>query len=461
MGAVRRVDQDISTGIKLSWFEKAWQRFCRLVVKVFYRKFEVSGLENLPDDRGIILCANHVNALADAVVLQAATNKPIRPLARSGLFKNPLLKPILKRIGAVPIYRRGDPDVDTSKNVDTFSRCYELLAEQETLIIFPEGQSHDAPQLSELKTGAARMALGTIQAEQHEPAVIPVGLTFPEKGQFRSSVLVQFGEPVNLTFSENISEKDHVVELTEKIRKGLKSLTLNAESWEDINLVARIERFFAFRHGKYHHRNLQQRFRTQQRLIDAQRLLRNHAPNKVRTLITQLKQFEKLCQHCGVKDYQLSVDYRPALIGLYVIRLFWLLLIVFPIALWGVINSYIPYQLAKQLSRRFAKGTNQYDTTKILLGLVFFTWFWGLQIYFVYQYFGWKWMLLYIISLIVSASVALMVRGEKKKIMENIKVFFLFIRKRDLKAYLRHKRQELEKELAKMVRIANRLSNIK
>jgi len=30
-----------------------------------------------------------------------------------------------------------------------------------------------------------------------------------------------------------------------------------------------------------------------------------------------------------------------------------------------------------------------------------------------------------------------------------------------LKAYLRHKRQELEKELAKMVRIANRLSNIK
>ena len=68
-------------------------------------------------------------------------------------------------------------------------------------------------------------------------------------------------------------------------------------------------------------------------------------------------------------------------------------------------------------------------------------------------------MLLYIISLIVSSSVALMMRGEKKKIMENIKVFILFLRKRDLKAYLRHKRQELEKELAKMVRIANRLSN--
>jgi 1-acyl-sn-glycerol-3-phosphate acyltransferase len=40
--------------------------------------------------QGIILCANHVNALADAVVLQAATTKAIRPLARSGLFDSNL-----------------------------------------------------------------------------------------------------------------------------------------------------------------------------------------------------------------------------------------------------------------------------------------------------------------------------------------------------------------------------------
>jgi hypothetical protein len=67
-------------------------------------------------------------------------------------------------------------------------------------------------------------------------------------------------------------------------------------------------------------------------------------------------------------------------------------------------------------------------------------------------------MLLYIITLIVSSTVALLVRGEKKIILENIRVFLLFLRKRDLKSYLRNKRQELEKELAKMVRIANRLA---
>lgn len=443
----------------LTWFEKVWQSFCRLVVKVFYRRFEVSGVDNLPEKQGIILCANHVNALADAVVLQAATRKAIRPLARSGLFKNPLLKPILQRIGAVPIFRRGDPGADTTKNKDTFSQCYELLAKGETLIIFPEGQSHDIPQLTELKTGAARMALETIQVTGSEPAVIPVGLTFPEKGQFRSAVLVQFGKPLNLVFAEENTQEQNVIELTGRIRAGLESITLNAESWEEINLVARVEHFFAFRHGKYHHRNLQQRFRTQQRLIDAQRLLRNYEPDKVRVLIIQLKQFEKICQHCGVKDYQLSIDYKPTLIGLYLLRMTWMLLVVFPVALWGIINSYIPYQLAKHLSNHFAKGTNQHDTTKMIMGLLFFTFIWGLQIFLVFHYFGWKWILLYTATLIVSSAVALLVRGEKQRILENISVFLLFLRKRDLKAYLRHKRQELEKELARMVRIANRLSD--
>ncbi|MCG7943352.1 MAG: 1-acyl-sn-glycerol-3-phosphate acyltransferase [Candidatus Thiodiazotropha taylori] len=449
----------ISSVIKLSWFEKLWQTFCRWVVKIFYRRFEVSGLENLPEEQGIVLCANHVNALADPVVIQAATQKAIRPLTRSGLFDNPLLRPILQRIGAVPIYRRDDPGVDVSKNRDTFEKCYGLLAKGETLIIFPEGQSHDDSKLSALKTGAARLALGTIEMTGVEPAVIPVGLTFPQKGQFRSAALVQFGKPIELTFSANLTDELKAAELTERIRLGLTSLTLNAESWEEIHLVNRVERFFALRNGRYHRRNLQQRFRAQQRIIDAQKLLRNYEPDRVRALIIQLKHFERICHYCGVKDYQLSIDYKPTLIALYVLRMVGMVMVVFPIALWAILNSYIPYQMTQYLTRHFAKGTNQYDTAQMVLGLICFSSVWSLQIYLIFEYFGWQWMLTYIVTLILSIAVLLMVRGEKQRIMENIRVFVLFLRKRDLKNYLRKKRRALEKELAKMVRIANRLSN--
>jgi 1-acyl-sn-glycerol-3-phosphate acyltransferase len=123
------------------WFLRFWHKFCRLVVKVFYRRFEVVGLDAIPENTGLILCANHINALADVVILQASTDKDIRPLARSGLFDNPFLKPILDMIGAIPIYRQGDEGSNVVNNKNTFSRCYEILAANETLIIFPEGQS--------------------------------------------------------------------------------------------------------------------------------------------------------------------------------------------------------------------------------------------------------------------------------------------------------------------------------
>ena len=69
-----------------------------------------------------------------------------------------------------------------------------------------------------------------------------------------------------------------------------------------------------------------------------------------------------------------------------------------------------------------------------------------------------KWAMAYLISLMIGAAVALKMRGENKRIRENLKVFFIFLRKHQLKEYLQNKQHDLEVELAKLVRIANRLS---
>lgn len=445
------------TSVARTWFIKIWQRFCRLVVQVFYHRFEVNGLDHLPENTGLILCANHVNALADAVVLQASTHKAIRPLARHGLFKNPLLRPLLELIGTVPLYRRKDSNANPSRNDESFTRCYELLAQNETLIIFPEGQSHDDPHLHELKTGAARMALGAVKVNKSAPTVLPVGLTFTRKGTFRSDVLVNYGPPIDLSIPSQIDAYNAVHLLTDRIAEGLSDITLNATSWEDIEMVARLENFFALRQGKYRQENLKQRFRAMQRLIKAQKLLRLHEPSRVRSLITHLKMYERLCRYFGIKDYHLTVNYRPIMISLYFLRGLGVLLLGFPIALWGIVNSFLPFQLTRHLSHRIAKNLNQYDTTKILLGLLFFLLFWGLQTLFIHYNYGIKWTLSYIASLIIGAAAALLMRGEYRLIWDNIKVFFLFLRKRKLRKYLENKRHEIERELAKLVRIAKYL----
>ena len=444
------------SGSRLS---RGWRSFCRLTVRVFYRRLEVAGLKNIPQDSGILFCANHVNALADAVVMQAATNRAIRPLARSGLFENPFLKPVLNMIGAVPIFRRQDAGVDTSNNQDTFAACYELLAQHETLIIFPEGQSHSDPYLHELKTGAARIALGALENNDQAPAVIPVGLTFVRKGSFRGDVLVYFGEPVDLSVEDGVDHHAAVKTVTQRITSGLKEVTINADSWQDIELLGQVQRFFALRQGKYQQARLTDKFEALQRLIEGHKILLEYEPDKVRSLVLHLRMFERLCKCCGIDNYQLTVDYQPLMIALYITRTILIVVLGFPIALWGLINSYVPFQLTRYLSRLVAKGKDQYDTSKMVLGIGFFTLFWGLQTAYIYINHGLWWAIGYFISLVVSAPVVLKMKHEYRLAWDNIKTFFLFLRRRQLKEYMRNKQKEIVVELAHLVRVAKRLTH--
>jgi len=439
-------------------FIVVWKQFCHLVTKTFYSKFEVTGRDHIPKDRGIIFCVNHVNALIDAVVLQASTTKNVRPLARSGLFKNPVLKPILNMIGAVPIYRRKTEETDTSKNLDTFSKCYELLKQNETLVIFPEGQSHSDSFVHDLKTGIARLALGATEVNGIEPVVIPVGLTFVRKRAARTEVLVHYGEPIDLNIPPKVDDHEANYLITDRVKSGIEAVTLNAPSWQDIDLVSRLESFFAMRHGKRRTSTLKQRFQSLQRLIEAQHLLKEYEPDKVRSLISKLRLFERLCKVCGINNYHLGIKYRPILLVLYTMRTLGIVFIGFPAAIWGILNSYIPYKITNWLTRKVSKDTDQYDTAQVLIGMGFFGLFWGFQSYYVFQIYGLTWLGIYMISILIGATIALSLRGEYKRTIENLNVFFLFVRKKDLKSYLETKRQDLEIELAQMVRIAKQLS---
>ena len=94
----------------------------------------------------------------------------------------------------------------------------------------------------------------------------------------------------------------------------------------------------------------------------------------------------------------------------------------------------------------------------MLIGLFLFPLFWGVQAFIIYRYFGMGWTMAYGISLVVGAYSAIKLRGDYRRILKDFKVFFLFLRKRELKEYLIMKRQEIETELARLVRAAKKLS---
>ncbi len=444
--------------------QSVWRRFCRLAVRIFYRRFEVVGAEKPPAEGPLLMCANHVNALVDGVVLQAAFPRPLHPLARSGLFHQPLFRQILKILQAVPVYRRQDAAATgtdakaehTARNVDSFQRCYEYLGEGRTLMIFPEGQSHSDPRLRSLKTGAARLALGSQTANGELPAIVPAGLTFTHKGRFRSDVLVQFGDPIELEEVAGEDETETVRRLTDKIGEGLEKVTLNTDSWEDLALIRLLQDFFTLRGRSEARPSLSDRFRSFQRLIEAHRLLRLTHPDKVEILRRKLQLFARMRERFGVRDYQLQLRYRPLSVLRFVLSSLIFALVVFPLALWGLLNSALPYFATRRASLWAARGRDQYDTAGMLFGLLFFALFWGGQTTAVWWYGGLEPAAMYAASLPLTAAVALLVGHRRRRIIEEVKVFLLFLRKKQVRDFLRTKRKELEVDLAQMTRIARR-----
>lgn len=439
--------------ISANSFQVIWRKFCQSLTQIFYRQIEINGADNIPATGPVLLCANHANALVDAVIIQAVLKRPIHPLARSGLFKNFLLYPVLKGMQAVPVYRRQDQG-DTGKNTDSFRKSYEMFGKGAVLLIFPEGQSHSDSSIREIKTGAARIALGCQESIGVAPAIIPVGLNFSHKGKYRGDVLVEIGEAVATDNFTDAQDHAHVEQLTNLIYEKLSEVTINVENWETMNLLRRVERFFAFRHGKYRQRDLSLKFRALKKLSQAYEELVKIEPNRIGWLDRKLQRFEKICRRFGVRDYHLTIKYRPMLVTRFILHSIFILTIVLPVALWGFVNSIIPFLLTRHTARLISRGTDQYDTAKMSFGLFYFTLIWVGQFFIVLDYVSLSWALAYFFSLFPGAIAALIVRHQRERITDNIRVFVLFVRRQRLRRYLQARRKEIELELAKLVRLA-------
>jgi glycerol-3-phosphate O-acyltransferase/dihydroxyacetone phosphate acyltransferase len=219
------------------WLVPAFSLVANAASRIYYR-LTIAG-ERVPGAGPVLLVANHANSLIDPLLVCAAARRPVRFLAKAPLFADPKTGWMVRAVGAIPVYRRvDDPDV-MDRNTDTFRAAYEVLVGGAALGIFPEGESHSEPAMVSLKTGAARIVLGTEERHGVHVPIVPVGLVFREKEVFRSPALIVVGQVVEWDDLAGCGTGDGgaVRALTERIGVGLKRVTLNLERWEDRPLV--------------------------------------------------------------------------------------------------------------------------------------------------------------------------------------------------------------------------------
>src|SRR5882724_4239606 len=119
----------------------------------------------------------------------------------------------------------------------------------EPLGIFPEGITHDDPQLKTVKTGAARMALEleNRHAGKLGLQIVPVGLSLSAKNKYRSEVLVNFGEPIRAAdFLSGYADrrKECIHALSAEIERRIQSLILHIPQLEHARIVDAVKRLY-------------------------------------------------------------------------------------------------------------------------------------------------------------------------------------------------------------------------
>ncbi|WP_291009951.1 MFS transporter [Hydrogenophaga sp.] len=164
-------------------------RFVAWVASRLVYRFKVSGDAHIPTRGAAVLVCNHVS-FVDAVLLMAASPRPIRFIMDHRIFKVPVLGWLFKLAKAIPIAPQKE---DPAAYEAAFDAAAQVLREGDLLAIFPEGGITRDGTLQPFKAGIMKI-LERAQADGVQPPVIPMALT-NLWGSFFSRVEARDGEP--------------------------------------------------------------------------------------------------------------------------------------------------------------------------------------------------------------------------------------------------------------------------
>lgn len=357
-------------------------RFCRFIVRIFFREIVIEGTENLPAAGPVIFTPNHPNSLLDPLLIFLVEPQfRIRFVAKATLFKIPVFASILRKIGAIPVVRKFEATghVDYSAFFETSVRA---LQSGDSIVIFPEGRSLPQPYLAPLKTGPARLFFLARQRGV-DVKIIPIGLNYERSMIFRSSVQISISPPI----STNTLVHSQIEELTEAVRVSLDRAVFQAQDYRDRDLLLLLERLYSEESLESWHHRLPRLKQFELSLAK----LRNIYPREIENLRQLLSRYQRLSDRFGRAPDQKA---QPASGK----RVLFLHSFGFIIAIIGSILNWIPYRLIGWLVRK--KDHAEAATFKIVYAIFLFPAFYILEGAFIRHFLGWVALVLFLILIV-------------------------------------------------------------
>ena len=182
-------------------FYRKFRKFVKLFMNSIYN-IKAEGLENIPEDGNYILSGNHLNIL-DSWLLLALIDENLRFMVDKKLYRYKSWANFFSKVGTFPI----DPD---KIDIAAMKTLFQLIDEDEKIVIFPEGKTHSLKEEVPFKPGIPKISSkkGTV--------IVPFGIT----GSYIpfSNLKISIGSPINYKLLD-IPSSEYDIHLESEVRQ--------------------------------------------------------------------------------------------------------------------------------------------------------------------------------------------------------------------------------------------------
>jgi len=331
-----------------------------------------------------IVVSNHPNTLLDALFSAASVSEQVKFLANYSLFRSKFGNWFFNTFYCIPIQRPEDIQGEKTNNQNSIAKSHQHLAEGGTLYVAAEGYSIQTLGIRPLKTGAARLALGT-EADKNWNAdvqILPIGLNYEHADRFRSNLVIHVGKPYNVKKwrTDYYQDQRSTVKLvTSELEAQMKSVLLHSDE-RRTDLLMKIRSYLSAALPTDPKREY---LRSRKILFN----LNEITDQAVHSFADDIDQFEHNCSLSNVSGKQVADAYRdqaePVRLGNLLASL--------PITIIGFLTNVIPYLLCHWIEKKANKLEVYRATFRVLPGMILFPLMYGF----------WMWVISYLTNNVI------------------------------------------------------------
>ncbi|MBK8806409.1 MAG: 1-acyl-sn-glycerol-3-phosphate acyltransferase [Bacteroidales bacterium] len=350
-------------------FAKPWHNL------LWYKRFEVTGKEQLKNNVAYIFCPNHQNALMDAMAF--VTSSPIQLvwLARADIFKSKIAKSIFTFMKILPVFRIRDGADSLGDNELIFAKCSDILNQKKSIALFPEATHWGFRKLRNTKKAAPRIAFLAAENSNFtlDVHIVPCGMYYQNYTSARSGLLLQYGKPFSISdfvvlYKENPSKAYN--SLRERIESEMRPLIIDIKTekyYKTFDEVRNIFDQYLFTEGKSE-RSMIQKFNADKLIIAKLNEVLLENESEIELLAANVEQYSALKNKIDINEEVIQYSSSNSLfkLGIGLIMLFILL----PIFLVGYFSLLIPYFIPLYFINKKVK--DKQFISSVSFGLSFF-----------------------------------------------------------------------------------------